>query len=267
MLKLLAFLAIFYAVLCAGMFFFQRKLMYFPYAARPSFSACGLQCAQEIGLVSADGTKLVACHISAREHFPTIVYFHGNAGNLEFRAPRFAAFSAAGFGVLAVNYRGYGGSEGSPYEEGIMTDARTAMRYAADILKLPSSSLILYGESLGSGVAVRMAMEFPVAGIALEAPYTSVADRAAELYPFIPVRLLLRDHFHSLVHIKKVKAPLLILHGEQDRVIPARHGRALLEAANEPKRGVFYPHVDHVSFDYGEVTKELLRLVDKEMRR
>lgn len=134
---------------------------------------------------------------------------------------------------------------------------QTALHYATETLKLPPERIVLYGESLGSGVAVRMAMDHPASALILEAPYTSVVDRSAELYPFIPARLLVQDTYPSLSRIAQVTCPLLILHGEKDHIIPARHGRMLFAAANEPKHAVFFPSVGHSDFDWQAVIREM----------
>lgn len=149
-----------------------------------------------------------------------------------------------GWGVYMMAYRGYGGGTGSPTEAANIADARLA--YGALLLEgVEPSSIILYGESLGSGVAVRLATERQVAGVVLDAPYTSIVKVAARSYPFLPVRLLLADRYESEKYIAQVHAPLLILHGERDAVIPVAMGRELFQLANEPKRLAVFPNGGH----------------------
>jgi fermentation-respiration switch protein FrsA (DUF1100 family) len=143
-----------------------------------------------------------------------------------------------------MTYRGYGGSTGSPTETANVADARLA--YGALVLDgIEPISIVLYGESLGSGVAVRIATERPVGGVILDAPYTSIVDVAAAAYPFLPVRLLLADRYETTKYIAQVRAPLLILHGERDAVIPVRMGRELFQLANEPKKLVTFSNGGH----------------------
>ncbi len=247
-----------YLFICAGMYVLQRKLDNIPDKTIEAPAHYGLDGTQDITLTSKDGTRLQAWLRPAAPGFPTLVYFHGNAANLAFRAPKFIEFTRAGFGLLALHYRGYGHSEGSPDESGIYDDARAAMEYARDTLHLPPSQTVLYGESLGTGVAVQMGTEYDVAALVLEAPYTSVETRAAELYPYLPTRLILKDKFYSEMKIKSVHAPLLILQGDKDMVIPIRHGRKLFGLANEPKAMIEYPGIGHTDFDLVKLTADMV---------
>ncbi|MBY0408120.1 MAG: alpha/beta hydrolase, partial [Rickettsiales bacterium] len=190
--------------------------------------------------------------------FPTIVYFHGNASHMGNRAGKYQAFADKGFGVLAVSYRGYGKSTGAPTELGLYEDARAALAYVSENLHTPLSQVLIYGESLGSGVAVQMACEHEIGALVLEAAYLSVAQRAAELYPYIPVNWLIKDGFHSIRKIGKVKAPLLLFHGELDETIPFAHGKALFEAAPSVKQSHYFPHVGHNDFDSALISEHVL---------
>lgn len=236
----------------------QRSMMYLPERCAVDPQRMGLSSCEVFSLQSSDGITLTGWHIRPREGFPTLLYYHGNAGHLGYRAEKLRVFSENGFGILAVHYRGYGDSEGSPTERGIIADAKALYRYATETLRIDPAHIILYGESLGSGVAVRVASEHVIGGLVLEAPYTSVADRAAEIYRYLPARHVLRDKFHSLSRLALVKAPILILHGERDAVIPVAHGKRMLAAANEPKQAVFYPETGHTDFDFARVAHELL---------
>jgi fermentation-respiration switch protein FrsA (DUF1100 family) len=176
-----------------------------------------------------------------------VLYFHGNGGSLQHRVPKFLPLVEDGTGLVALSYRGYGGSKGSPSEEGLIADGQAAYDFARK--QFPDAKLVLWGESLGSGVAVAIAATNEVAALVLEAPYTSTADIAFATYPFIPVGLLMKDQFHSDQRIGRVKAPLLILHGAQDRIIPISYGERLFALANEPKQFVRFPNGEHENLD------------------
>ncbi|HUB63726.1 MAG TPA: alpha/beta hydrolase [Methylocella sp.] len=248
----------------AGIFAFQRHLMYFPAKMTVPPSALGLMEVQDIFLETSDKVRLQTWVRAARPGYPTLLYFHGNAFHLGERAAWFSAFIDAGFGLVAISYRGFGNSEGSPTEAGLYTDARVAIDYAQNTLKIPSKKLIYFGESLGSGVAVQMAVERPPGLLVLQASYTSVETRAAELYPFvIGVRHLVRDKFDSVSKIGSVESPLLMLHGAKDAIIPLRHGKALFAAANQPKTLVVYPEAHHDDFGSEQILTPLLETARK----
>src|SRR4029077_1149473 len=176
-----------------------------------------------------------------------VIYFQGNAGGLDLRAGRFKWLIADGTGLLALSYRGYGGSTGKPSEAGLIRDATAAYDFAT--ARYPAERIVLWGESLGTAVAVALAAERTVGGLILDAPFTSAADVGAAVYPFIPVRSLIKDTFHSDLRIAKVSAPVLVLHGARDRVVPIRFGEALFALAREPKRIVRFPNGNHVDLD------------------
>lgn len=233
-----------YAAICLAGYLAQRRLMYFPDTERTPPSKVGLAGVTERVIETPDGERVIAWYGKAAPGKPTLLYFHGNGGSLADRAPRIARFMNEGWGVYMMTYRGYGGSSGSPSEAANVADARLA--YHALVNEgVPPSSIIAYGESLGSGIAVRIAAELPVAGIILDAPYTSIVDLAARAYPFVPVRLFLTDRYQSRRYIGAIKAPLLILHGARDGVIPVEMGRKLARLAPEPKRLVVFPNGHH----------------------
>lgn len=247
-----------YLMILVAMFVFQRNLMYLPGKEINAPQIYGLGGFSDVSIKSADGILLQLWVRPAAIHFPTIIYFHGNAANLANRAGIYAALANKGFGVIALSYRGYGKSAGSPSEQGIYDDARAAIAYATQQKNIPLSQIILYGESLGSGVAVQMANEYPVAAVVLQSPYTSVATRAAEIYSFLPVQWLIKDRFDSIDKIASIKAPLLVFHGERDRTIPVAHGRAIFEKAAVPKQAYYFPDVDHMDFDPGVLAGHVL---------
>lgn len=234
-----------YLGLLGLLFVRQRELVFPRNPARADLAAAGLPAAEEVTLSAADGERLVAWAVPPREGKPAIVYFHGNAGNLGSpgRVARFRALTEDGTGLLAVSYRGYGGSTGSPKEEGLHLDARAA--YGAAVERFGAARLVGYGESLGTGVVLKLAAEVPLAGVVLEAPYLSTVAVAQGIYPFVPIGLLMQDTFRSEAVIGSVRAPLLVLHGERDRVIPFAQGEALYALANAPKRFLRFPKGGH----------------------
>jgi fermentation-respiration switch protein FrsA (DUF1100 family) len=233
-----------YVLLLLAAYFGQRKLLYFPDRKRTAPEAVGLVGVAERVIATPDGEQVIAWYAKAKPGKPTLLYFHGNGGSLAARATRIEYFTGEGWGIYIVTYRGYGGSTGSPTEAANIADARTA--YDALVNEgVPANRIILYGESLGTGIAVRLASERLSAGLILDAPYTSVVDIAARRYPIFPVALALHDRYDSKALISQVKVPVLVLHGERDRVIPIEMGRALLALANEPKRFVSFPNGGH----------------------
>jgi len=262
MIALIAGAAALYSALVGALYLFQRDLLFLPDTSRPSVLRAALPGLKEVTLTTADGLGLLAWHVPAPAGRPTILYVHGNGGHIGYRADRAAALSGAGYGILLVEYRGYGGNPGPPSEDGFHSDAEAGLAFLT-AQGIAPSRVILYGESLGSAVAVRLAAETaarggPVAALVLEAPFTSIADVAQHHYPFVPARQLVKDRFDAVSRIAGVKAPLLVLHGERDRVVPIAYGRALFEAASEPKRGWFPAGADHATiFD-----REAFRVIE-----
>jgi uncharacterized protein len=247
-MSLLAKLAVFalcaYAAILLAAYLGQRRLMYFPDRAYTRPAEAGLPDVEERVLKTPDGARVITWYGKAQPGKPTLLYFHGNAGSLAVRAERIRRFMNEGWGVCMMSYRGYSGSKGSPTETANMADARLA--YGALVQDgLDPASIILYGESLGTGIAVRLATERPAGGLILDAPYTSILEVAAQAYPFLPVGTFLKDRYESRNYIAQVHMPLLILHGERDPVIPVAMGRELLRLANEPKKLVTFPFAGH----------------------
>lgn len=217
----------------AFLYYAQRSLMYFPETVRTPPAQAGLPEAEEVTLTAADGVDTIAWHVPPRDGKPVILYFHGNGGALRYRVDRFRKLIADGIGLVALEYRGYGGSSGSPSEAGLIADSEAAYAFAA--AHYPAQQLVLWGESLGTAVAIALAAERPVGRVILEAPFTSAAAVAATHYWYMPVRLLMRDQFRSDERIGKVTAPVLILHGKQDAVVPYAMGEQLFALTKAPK--------------------------------
>ena len=250
-IRIVVGLALIYVVVVAVPYLRQRKMIYFPDAALPEPAAAGVPEMAPVTLRTTDGLELVAWYAPARDEAPVVVYFHGNAGNIGGRGGKARPYLDAGFGVLLVAYRGFSGNPGEPSEAGFYHDARAALSFL-DGEGVPAERIVVYGESLGSGVAVQMASERRFGAVVLEAPFTSIVDVAAAHYWYIPARYLVRDRFDSVAKIKDIGAPVLIVHGERDRIVPTRFGRALFDAAVEPKEGLFPADAGHNDlYDYG----------------
>lgn len=245
LVRLVLVLAGFYAVLCVLGVLFHRQFMYHPDPERIAPSDVGLTGVEELELTAPDGTALIAWHLPAADGQPTLLYFHGNAGNVSSRAGRFEAFKEVGLGVLMLNYRGFGGSGGRPSERANVADGLFLFDHMSDVLKIPAERIAVYGESIGSGVAVQVAAARPVAAVLLEAPFTSIIAVARRTYGFLPLSLILRDSYRSVDYIERVDAPVLVMHGDQDWVIPLRLGRALYDKAREPKTLWQHPEGGH----------------------
>ena len=237
-MSLIKFLVVYaivaYAAAALGMYVFQRKLQYHAENKGLTPQGVGISGASVEILTAADGEKIILWHAPAKAGLPTILYLHGNAGEIGDRPLRFNYYHSRGFGVAYLSYRGFGGSSGSPSEAGLIADATAAYEWL--IAKgVEPGRIALLGESLGSGVAVQLAAKRQVGAVALEAPYTSTVEVAAKIYWWLPVHALMKDQFKSIDFIAAVVAPLLIIHGEEDRLIPVGFGKRLFAAANQPK--------------------------------
>lgn len=233
-----------YATLLSGMYLWQRDLQYFPTHRDPAPHRVGLDGVERIALATPDGETLVLWTSPAHPDRPTVLFLHGNGGEIADRADRLAFYRSRGFGVAFLSWRGYGGSTGSPSEIGLLTDAKAAYDHLR-AQGVEPDRIVLVGESLGTGPAVQLAAANLVGALVLEAPYSAAVDIARAAYPWLPVGLLMKDQFRSRDHIGAVRAPILILHGEADRVIPPGFGRRLFDAARDPKTFLSLGPVGH----------------------
>ena len=257
MITVFAVAGLIYVTVVAVMYMLQRDFMYFPNAPKPTRVASGVRDMVEVTFETPDGEELFAWYAAAKvPGKPTVVLFHGNAGTLGDRGYKARLFLDAGYGAMLVEYRGFSGNLGEPTEEGLYNDARGALGYL-DSLGVSGRELILYGESLGTGVATKMAAEAakrgePVAAVILEAPFTSTADAGAYHYPFLPVHWLMKDRYRSVARIADIDAPLFVVHGEKDTTVPFRLGKRLFAAAREPKDALWLPDASHNDvFEFG----------------
>lgn len=243
-LKLLGAAIVLGFLIVAGAAWLERHLLYFPDTRRVPPSEAGLPGVEEHVLRTTGGAEVIAWWGRARPGQPTLLYFHGNGGALTGRADRIALYLARGQGMFMMTYRGYGGSSGSPSEAANVADAKLAYDTLVD-RGVPPGDIVLYGESLGSGVAAQVAATRPAAGLVLDAPYTSIVDVGARAYLFLPARLLMRDRYETMRVIGAIRAPLLVIHGDRDEVIPVDMGRQVFAAAPEPKEIVILKGAGH----------------------
>ncbi|MGY0571823.1 alpha/beta hydrolase [Bradyrhizobium sp. RDM12] len=237
-----------YFAALVGVYVKQRDMLFpIPTTERKAPNAARLPEAEEHVLTTSDGEKVIVWHVPAEPGRPVVLFFPGNGDFLAGRVRRFKGIIADGTGLVALSYRGYAGSSGAPSEQGLLRDAAAAYAFAAE--RYDPQRIVAWGFSLGTGVAVAIASEHPVGKLILEAPYTSTVDVAASLFRFIPVRLLMRDQFRSDERIARVAAPLLIMHGTNDRAIPIAFGERLFALASGPKQLVRFPGGGHENLD------------------
>ncbi|HVR29410.1 MAG TPA: alpha/beta hydrolase [Thermoanaerobaculia bacterium] len=244
-LLLLPALAILFLAL---LWVFQRRLIYLPIDRHVPPVGQVLPAAEEVRFRTADDLELNGWHLPAAdggEAWGVVLVFNGNAGHRGYRAPLAEALARAGLAVLLVDYRGYGENSGWPTEAGLRLDADAAAAFLVRDRGYAPERLVYFGESLGAAVAVDLATRRPPAALVLRSPFSSLADIGRVHYPFLPVRVLLRDRFESIDRIHDVGAPLLVVAGERDSIVPVRSSRALFDAASEPKRWVEIPGADH----------------------
>ena len=244
-----------YVAIIALLYVIQRSLLYHPDQTVPDPAAFGVPEMSALRIPAADGLELLAWWRAPRDvSSPTLLVFHGNAGHIGDRAHKVRDYLDEGHGVLLLSYRYNAETGGDPSEANLFADARSAIAFVKE-QGVPDDRIVLFGESLGSGIAVAMATEHSVGAVVLEAPYSSMPDMAQHHYWYAPSRWLMRDRFDSMSRIGKVSAPILVIHGEEDTVIPLKYGRRLFDAAPEPKQAHFLPEARHNNLlDYGMAT-------------
>ncbi len=234
------------AILVAGLWFFQRRLIYLPSGQVPPIADVLPGWSEQV-IATADGLDLLAWYSSPELDKPVVVVLPGNAGNRSDRAPLGAKLAEEGFGVLLVDYRGYGGNPGHPSERGLALDAKAATSFVRE--EAPGHEVVLFGESLGAAVAIGLAVEQPPVALILRSPFTSLADVAAVHYPFLPVRALLRDTYPSRDRIGGVASPVLVIAGSTDSIVPPVQSRTIHELASPPKELVVVEGADHNDYE------------------
>ena len=256
------FFNIFYALLLVYfliiifLFFYQRKLLYHP-GINNYLDDSSLNHRIEKIYIPSD-QKLVAWYFKKNPKYKTLLFFHGNAGKIDNRIFKLNEFSKLNINYLIFAYRGFSGNEGKPSEIGLYKDAR-AVKYWLNLNNVQDNEIILYGESLGSAVAVDLAKEFDFSGIILESPFTSMQKLAKIYYPYLPIRLLLKDKYKTDKKILNVNSPILIMHGKKDKIVPFFMGEKMFNLAKSPKYSFFVDYDDHM-MDY---SNNLLNSLEK----
>lgn len=236
--------AIAYTALALLVFVAQPRLIYYPETGRDIITTpdqAGLAY-EPVKLSTVDGETLHGWFVPALAkgvqgvERGTVLFFHGNAGNISHRMEYLLMFHRLGYDTFIFDYRGYGQSSGSPSESGTNLDAEAAWRYLTETKGIPPARIVLFGESLGGAVAAWLAARQKPAVLVLASVFTSVPDMAAKIYPFLPVRLLSRFDYNTLGYLRSITCPVFVAHSPQDEIVPLEHGRMLYQAAPEPKQ-------------------------------
>ncbi len=243
-----------YFLITLFLFFYQRKLLYHPsFNSRSSFTLD-----HQIEEVTIPSEKeLVAWYYKKNENYKTIVFFHGNAGDLSNRIYKLNELSKLKLNYLIFAYRGFNGSEGKPYEEGLYIDAESVINWLKknNILE---NNIVLYGESLGTAIAIHIAQSKNFSGIILEAPFTSMVDLGQKYYPFFPVKFLIKDKYESKKKLKNIKSPVLVMHGKKDKIVPFYMGKQIYEILSTSKLSYFNDQDDHMM----EYNQDLINTIE-----
>jgi hypothetical protein len=246
-------LVFFYILLLIIVFFFQGNLLYHPTTNNYLKDQAAREPAgiEKVKIVTKDEINLIGWFYNQDlEKFKTILFFHGNAGSLENRTYKLNHFKNLNLNFLIIAWRGFNGNKGKPNEMGLYEDAKSAITWLK-AQNIKEKNIILYGESLGTGVAVEIAQNKNYAGVILESPFTSMLNMGKKYYPFFPVNLLLKDKFESYKKINNIFVPVLIMHGKDDKIVPYDIGKKMYELANEPKFFYSQEYGDHM-IEYDE---------------
>ena len=244
-MQLILIIFVIYFSILVILYFYQRNLLYHPNENNYSGDKI-LVDIKKVKILTSDNIELLGWyHEKNLKDYKTLIFFHGNAGSLENRIHKLNHFKEMKINFLIIAWRGFSGNDGKPTEQGLYLDGSSAI----DWLKkkgIDEKSLILYGESLGTGVATHLAQKKSYAGVILETPFTSMIDAAKTFYPYIPVNLLLKDKFENYKKIKNINSPILVMHGEADQIVPFSMGKKIYEIANEPKYSYFTKYDNHM---------------------
>ena len=232
-----------YVLLAAALVVNQRSFIYLPFPGAITPEDARLENYARHQTTTADGTPIIYWESTGNESAPTLLYFHGNAGGLHMFTGPLDYLNKHDFHVIAIEYRGYPDAPSGASQTAIVSDGVALYDFVKKTR--PHHPIVMWGWSLGSGIATQVAAKRNPTALVLEAPFTGVVDRAGEMFPMLPVNYLMRDTYLSRVAIKDVHSPLFIMHGEDDITIPVHHGKALFAAANEPKILRTYPHFGH----------------------
>ncbi len=262
-LLILTYLIGIYLLVVLVTFLFQRSLLYFPSKEKVDINYYSKTGLKEIKLTTSDGFVLKS--LFKKPHYEkqnTILVFHGNGGHVGHRINKFKTFINAGYGLLLLEYRGYSENLGKPSEVGFYKDGLAAINYLSK-QNISSDKIVLYGESLGCGIAAKLSTEFAFDATILEAPFTSIADVAQHHYWYLPAKWLVLDRYDIIGIIKNIKSPLLVIHGEKDNVIKIEFGRKVFDAAPEPKEVLYVPYAGHNNLYEFNIYKKILNFLQK----
>jgi len=236
---------IIYTSVLIVLFIFQRNLMYHPNENNYFGDKLEVEI-EKVKITTSDNINLLGWfHNKDLNKFKTIVYFHGNAGRLDNRIYKLNYFKNMDVNFLIIAWRGFSGNKGKPSEEGLYEDGKSTIEWLKN-LGVTEKDIILYGESLGTGIATEIAQNNEFAGLILETPFTSMTEAAKNFYPYIPVGLLLKDKYKNDKKIKNINIPLLVMHGEADQIVPFWMGKKIYAIANQPKYSYFTKYDDHM---------------------
>ena len=248
---------IIYFFIVVGVYLFQRNLLYHPQENNYSGDKLTVPI-EKVIIKTDDNIELIAWyHKKNNNNYKTILYLHGNAGSLKNRIHKINHFKEMNVNFLLLAWRGFNGNKGSPTEKGLYEDARSAIRWLKS-QSIEENNLIIYGESLGTAVAIEISQNKNFAGVILESPFTSMVDAGKNVYPYLPVKLLLKDKYESHKKIKNVNIPTLIMHGKVDNIVPFYMGKKMYELANQPKYSYFSEYDDHM-MEYNEKLLKALK--------
>lgn len=250
LLQIILIIFFIYFLVLVFLYFYQRNLLYHPNENNYSEDKISVDI-ENVRIKTSDNIELLGWyHEKNLKDFKTLIFFHGNAGSLENRIHKLNHFRDMNINFLIIAWRGFSGNNGNPSEQGLYEDGKSAIDW---LIKkgVSEKNLILYGESLGTGVATHLAQNKNFAGVILETPFTSMIDAAKKFYPYIPVKLLLKDKFENYKKIKNINSPILIMHGEADQLVPFSMGEKIYEIANEPKYSYFTKYDNHM-MEYDE---------------
>ncbi len=253
-------LIILYLSICAYMYIFQRNFLYHPYKNNYLRGEKLNAEIKEIFIPSTEGITLKSWFYKNSNNKYTVLFFHGNAGELGNRIYKLNELKNLNLNYLIISWRGFSGNKGSPTEQGLYNDAKSAVEWL-EKNNIKKNKIILYGESLGTGVAVEIGQNQDFAGIILESPYTSIVDAAKIYYPYLPVDLILKDKYLSLKKIKNINSPILLMHGGADIIIPIAMGKKLFNEIQSRKYGYFPQSDRHMMTYNSELNFELQKFI------
>lgn len=256
LLSLSALIIITYLSVVGLLYINQRSLQYYPDKNIEEISKYNLPNTQDIMVKGSDGLNIQLWFHKPKKDMPMVLYLHGNAYTLGYRSPRFKKLIDMGFGFVAPAYHGFSKSEGKPNKANILADVVTSIKFMQE-KGFKTEDTIIIGESLGSGVAATIAAQYQFKGVFLITPYTSIANRAQEIYWYLPIKFLVKDNFSTEENIALIHAPLLMVHGTNDTVIPYTHSEKLMSIAKEPKKLIIYPEMTHSNLNDDLILKEM----------